>query len=251
MNCISCNWKGTRSDLLELPSTNLSTTNWCLCPNCKTKIDVISNTTISTTYNGSVITISRPKELSLFFRKNPQVHIHLKRILNFSISQNSIKIIGFKNYSNQVFSLNIDLENEFESTLVLELIHRAHSQKYCCTSKSLFVNSKQYTLCGKWSNFISSIYPFEPCSFCARFKEWKNSNLNCWPLSTEKLQQLQTKNIQELIRINSTYTNNKFAKIFLQKDSIKEEQQEICFCNEISSKPNYLCKIHSNENNIS
>jgi phosphotransferase system IIB component len=254
IQCKKCNWSGLRHELVPKTSSLenlefLNINNWTYCPKC---LDFISlnqstSTQLNLKYNNSVLGIisnpdSQIRQEQIFFKSSSyssfnQTFVHLKRILDFVICPLDIKILGYKNYSNFPFNLNIKLNFEFESIILLKIIHFIHQQKFRCISKSF----NNYECFGKWCS--TSDYPDFPCSFCARFYEWDKQLNNGWPLSFDAIQKIRISSSSKPV-----FSNNKFAKIFNTQSKLKSDL--ICVCNELTKKPNSNCELH-NENNFS
>jgi hypothetical protein len=246
IKCDKCNWQGQRHQLEYMPigaaDSYLNVDNWKSCPICHSTINTplkITPRTINFAYNFSVLSISTDFPPSNIFDSQSSTYIHLSRILDFIVNPQQLNILGFKNYSNHLFNLSIKTNFEFESIILLKILHLAHQHKNKCECKS----AEGYTLFGKWSALRESMYPLRSCSFCARFYEWIQKQTNGWPLSAEKLQKMNLNNIKQLSGV-PIHANNKFAKIFAENEENKSSKYSICMCNEISTRPNPNCEVH-------
>jgi hypothetical protein len=257
IKCDKCNWQGQRYELEYTPKDEfgypnvdsyLNFDNWRTCPNCRTTINAPLEIVraLNFAYNFSVLSISTDYPSSNIFDLHSTTYIHLSRILDFIVNPHQLNILGFKNYSNHIFNLSIKTNFEFESVILLKILHLAHLHKNKCEFKS----AESYTLFGKWSKLRESMYPLSSCSFCARFYEWIQKQTNGWPLSAEKLQKMNLNNIKQLSGV-PIHTNNKFAKIFAENEENKPSKYSICMCNEISPRPNPNCEVHKNTTKFS
>jgi hypothetical protein len=243
IECKKCSWRGKRDDLTIIDELNyLNINNWCLCPNCFAKIDNLTTTPTSLTlaYSSSVLSINTDYTLDALL--NTTTFIHLSRILDFTISNNHLSILGYKKLSTYVFNLRITSNFEFESIILLKILHLAHLKKNKCESKI----SDDYVYFGNWGTNKQPKYPIRCCSFCARFYEWIQKQNNSWPLSFTKIQKINLDNIKQLSGV-PVHTNNKFSKIFAETNEEKNSKHTICTCNEISPRPNPNCSIHNEE----
>jgi len=117
MKCTSCNWIGSRGELVadkrfgqtSLDEHFFKLTNWNCCPRCNRKLEVKdSHNEISLAFNNTVFCIDSPLH-------NKPTHIHLGRILDFSVSPFGISFLGYKipTHLAQTFKLTV-LLNGFE-----------------------------------------------------------------------------------------------------------------------------------------
>lgn len=247
MKCTSCNWMGSRGELVIdksfyqqsfLNEIFFKIINWNCCPNCNQKLLVKdSHNEISLAFNNSVFCIDSPIH-------NKPTHIHLGRILDFSVSPFGISFLGYKTPAHlaQTFKLTVLLngfeEHRFESLIILKMLYEVHKNKYHCVSKDY----NGYKLFGSGSGGIPSIgmYPFVKCSFCARHYEFTTNKKNGWPLSVTEIEKIRTDKVRKLLDSITPRTNNKFSMLFGSREI--EEEQTICYCNEISNPSD--CTLH-------
>jgi hypothetical protein len=237
MKCTSCNWIGSRGELVIdrrlgqncLDENFFKLTNWNCCPRCnRTLIVKDSHNEISLAFNNSVFCIDSPLH-------NKPTHIHLCRILDFSVSPFGISFLGYKTPAHlaQTFKLTVLLngfeDHKFESLIILKMLYEAHKNKYRCVSKDY----NGYKLFGNEGGIPSGIYPFIKCSFCARYYEYTTNQKNGWPLSIAEIEKIKTNKVRKLLDSVSPRSNNKFSMLFGSKEI--EEEQTICCCNEISN----------------
>lgn len=261
MICNECNWSGQQCELITSPQALdlefLEINKWVYCPKCNSKMSgplEITPTTVKSIYHNTVLDIdSEPNSNSniiedylLMSRRRSsytQTFLHLGRILAFTISPLHLQILGYKKYSNFPFNISIKLNFEFESIILLKIIHQAHLNHHKCTSRSI----NNLIRFGTWNNSQPSDYPLQPCSFCARFYDWENhingtTPINSWPFSYDKIQRIKLDAIRKLA--NAPAHNNKFALIFSEQKQVESKEIPICICNEISPKPNPDCELH-------
>jgi hypothetical protein len=254
MNCLSCGWSGDRSDLttfdnnldhnrftdsIQTWANILNINNWSYCPTCKTKIETpISSLILEAKYNSSILSIRNTSPFALIFR-NPTI-IHLGRILDFDAYPKKLRIIGYKNYTNFVFNLMIETEDTQEAAILIKIMHILHLHHFRCTYHD-YENIRYF---GRI--FVhESHFPITPCSFCARYYA-KVYSAQSWPLSYQTIENYKLDHIKKVANIPAA--NNKFSKIFGFTKS--NAQNLICYCNEISTKPNPYCDLHNHENNL-
>jgi len=233
----ACGWSGLIGELRLDKITNhtiqdiLQISNWSHCPKCNSKcLTPLSTTKLNLDHHDTVLNIS--STLGNTF-------LHLHRILDFNIEPHGLKIAGYKMFSNQIFNLNLLFSSKYESMIILEIINLTHKSRFKCETKI----EDEMQLFGKWSKFTNSVYPFQPCSFCARYYEWKHQKKNGWPLHYNELEKEKLKDIRTLAGV-PVHSNNKFARIFCEDQIIVKK---ICHCNETTKHPNPFCELHGSE----
>jgi len=259
--CKVCSWTGTRGDLvldkinsnsnydnhnhLRHPDTFstdfsyiLNVQNWCYCPNCFNMFPIPrSETVLSLVHRGSVISIVTNNP----FHRGP-TFLHLGRILDFVVGERNISFLGYKALEHFPFNLNMILsttpELEFESKIVLKIVHYFHKQHFNCEARDY----DDYKLFGRWGIIMKNTYPLRSCSLCARIHDYETKKSNGWPLSVKAIDRIKMDTFKSLANVPLN-TNNKFNKIFNPQNIV--EKPQICCCNEISKKPNEFCSIHN------